>query len=114
MKLTHLVLSNLQPYARAAKLFLWLAAGLGLSTIALPVFWPQIDTAVWLLVLSLFAFTLINFALFSLAKHYRDTHTGVFGWVRNGWQNLVFLSWLLTLLALIYLVLKVVLFVSAE
>lgn len=113
MKFKNWLFKQLKPVARYHYVFIGLSAIQALLTILLPAYIPTLDPAYWLLSFAGCAFWLITYALLKQVYH-ADEHanaSGFFAWIRHGWQNLVFIIWLVTFAFLMFLFIKLLLFI---
>ncbi|WP_040557730.1 hypothetical protein [Reinekea blandensis] len=114
MTFKHQLFQRLQPFARHYALFKWLSLAQAIGTVLLPLIMPDIETALWMLSLALLAFWLSNYALLRMAHHYQADRKGLLAWVNNLWENLLVISWAVLLVSIIYLVIKLVLYLSGQ
>lgn len=110
MKLKQQVFTTIEPWASAYRLFKWLAVFQFLVCVVLPVAWLAMESVIWLASFTLFAFWLANYALLRMAHHHEPNRKGLSGWVARMWENLLFVAWLATFVAVIVLVVKLALF----
>lgn len=106
MKLKQRLFRYLSPWARHYPVFIALAVAQLLISLALLLFWPDIDTSLWLLSFTLFGFWLANYALLRMVAAYQPDRRGFIGWCINGWENLLFISWLALSLYVLFMVVK--------
>lgn len=98
------------PWAKWYRWLKWLAIVQIIATFALPIFWPNLDTGIWLLSFAFFAFWLSSYALVRLAHHHNPEQKGISGWIVGSWENLLFIIWFAVLLAIALLFFKLVTF----
>lgn len=110
MKLKQQVFRRIQPIAQNYRLFKWLAIIQFLISAVMPVVWPDLDTILWLVSFTLFAFWLANYALLRMAFLHNPDQKGLSGWINRMWENLLFLSWLGLLIAIVILFIKLAIF----
>jgi hypothetical protein len=96
--------------ASSYRVFKWLAIVQLLVTVAMPLIWPELDTILWLVSFTLFAFWLANYALVRMAFLHNPDQKGLSGWINRMWENLLFLSWLGLLISIVILFIKLAAF----
>lgn len=111
MKLKDQVFDAIRPYAKHYRVFKVLSVLQLLLTMAIPVVWPDIDTAMWLLSFAFFAFWLSNYSLLRLAHWHDPNQKGIRGWLTGSWENLLFLSWIALAASIVFFILKTALFI---
>lgn len=109
MTFKHRLFQHLQPVTQYYRIFKWLSLMQTVVTVVLPVVMPDIDTALWMLSLSLLAFWLSNYALLRMAHHHEPDRKGLLGWLNNLWENLLVISWAILFISIAYLSIKLLL-----
>lgn len=110
MKLKKATYRFIKPVAHFYPMFVALAIAQAVFTFILPLIYPQLDAAYWLLSFSGCAFWLTSFVLLKQAHHARQSEKGFKARIRNSWENLMFSIWLITFLLLILWLVKIGLF----
>lgn len=108
MTLKQRVFKALAPFSKFHNLFLGLAIVQTLITTAMPFIWHDIETAHWLLSLSLLSLWLSSFAILKVVHAHSPERSGLKGWFANGYEALLFWVWLLVVGSVAILFLKVV------
>ena len=111
MKLKQTLFKQLKPIAPYHSVFVGLSVIQALLTILLPILWPDLEPVYWLLSFAGCAFWLITYALLKQIHHNVEQATGFFARIRNAWQSLIFIIWLVTFSALMVLFIKLIIFV---
>lgn len=110
MTFKHRLFQRLKPITTYYGYFKWLSILQTIVTVVLPIAMPDIDTAMWMLSLSLLAFWLSNYALLRMAHHYTPERKGLIGWINNLWENLLVIGWAILLISIVYLSLKLIVY----
>lgn len=100
----------IRPISHLYPLMTILAIVQALITVALPIIYPMMETAYWLLSFTACAFWMSNYVLLKQAHLSREPEKGFRARMRQAWENILFGIWLLTSILFIYWLLKLGLF----
>ena len=107
MKMKTRIYRFIKPIAHLYPVPVFLAMAQAVFTFVLPLIYPGLDAAYWLLSFSGCAFWLTSFVLLKQAHHTAEPAKGFKARIRNYWENLMFMLWLITSVLLVIWLLKI-------